>query len=70
MIYGIIIGSTITTEVVFSWPGLGRLTYEALLTRDFPLLQFAVLSWTLVVIVISLVVDLAYVVIDPRIKLA
>lgn len=69
MMYGLIIGAAITTEVVFSWPGLGRLTYDALLTRDFPLLQLAVLTWTLIVIVINFLVDLAYVAIDPRIRL-
>lgn len=69
MMYGLIIGAAITTEVVFSWPGLGRLTYDALLTRDFPLLQLAVLTWTLIVIMINFLVDLAYVAIDPRIRL-
>lgn len=69
LMWGLIVGAAITTEVVFAWPGLGRLTYEAMLTRDFPLLQFAVLTWTLLVLVINFVVDLAYVTIDPRIKL-
>jgi peptide/nickel transport system permease protein len=69
MMWGLIVGAAITTEVVFAWPGLGRLTYEAMLTRDFPLLQFAVLTWTFLVLVINFVVDLAYVAIDPRIKL-
>jgi peptide/nickel transport system permease protein len=66
--YGLIIAAAITTEVVFSWPGLGRATYEALLTRDFPLLQFAVLTWAALIIAINYLVDLAYVLLDPRIR--
>jgi peptide/nickel transport system permease protein len=67
--YGLIVAAAITTEVVFSWPGLGRATYEALLTRDFPLLQFAVLAWAALIIAINLVVDIIYVVLDPRIRI-
>lgn len=67
--YGLVVAAAITTEVVFSWPGLGRATYEALLTRDFPLLQFAVLTWAILIIAINLLVDLTYLILDPRIRL-
>jgi len=67
--YGIIIAASITTEVVFNWPGLGRLAYEAVLWRDYPLLQFTVLIWALIIICINLVVDISYVILDPRIRL-
>jgi peptide/nickel transport system permease protein len=67
--YGLIIAAAITTEVVFSWPGLGRATYEALLTRDFPLLQFAVLVWAALIIGINFLVDVLYLALDPRIRL-
>jgi peptide/nickel transport system permease protein len=67
--YGYIIASAITTEVVFSWPGLGRLAFEAVLWRDFPLLQFTVLIWAMLIVGINLLVDLTYVVLDPRIRL-
>lgn len=69
LMYGQIVAAAITTEVVFSWPGLGRATYEALLTRDFPMLQFAVLIWAALIIGINYIVDLIYVVLDPRIRL-
>lgn len=69
LMYGLIIAGAITTEVVFNWPGLGRLAYEAVLWRDFPLLQFVVLVFVLFVIVINFIVDVAYVVLDPRIRL-
>jgi peptide/nickel transport system permease protein len=67
--YGIIIAAAITTEVVFTWPGLGRLAYEAVLWRDFPLLQLTVLTWAALIILINFLVDLIYVVLDPRIRL-
>lgn len=67
--YGIIIAAAITTEVVFTWPGLGRLAYEAVLWRDFPLLQLTVLTWASFIIFINFAIDLVYVVLDPRIRL-
>jgi peptide/nickel transport system permease protein len=69
LMYGQIVAAAITTEVVFSWPGLGRATYEALLTRDFPMLQFTVLVWAALIIAINYVVDLIYLILDPRIRL-
>lgn len=67
--YGIIIAAAITTEVVFTWPGLGRLAYEAVLWRDFPLLQLTVLTWAFLIIIINFIVDIVYVILDPRIRL-
>ncbi len=67
--YGIIIAAAITTEVVFTWPGLGRLAYEAVLWRDFPLLQLTVLTWAFLIIIINFIVDVVYVILDPRIRL-
>jgi peptide/nickel transport system permease protein len=69
MMFGIAIASAITTEVIFNWPGLGRLAYEAVLWRDFPLLQFTVVMWALVIVTTNLIVDIAYVYLDPRISL-
>jgi peptide/nickel transport system permease protein len=69
LMYGQIIAAAITTEVVFSWPGLGRATYEALLTRDFPMLQFTVLVWAALIIAINYLVDIIYVLLDPRIRI-
>jgi peptide/nickel transport system permease protein len=67
--YGIMIAAAITTEVVFTWPGLGRLAYEAVLWRDFPLLQLTVLTWATLIIAINFIVDLVYVILDPRIRI-
>jgi peptide/nickel transport system permease protein len=67
--YGVIIASVIVVEVVFAWPGLGLLAYESVLWRDYPVLQLTVLVWASLVILINLVVDVSYMVIDPRIRL-
>jgi peptide/nickel transport system permease protein len=66
--YGVIIAAAIATETVFAWPGLGRLAYEAVTWRDFPLLQAVVLVWAALIIGINLLVDVAYGVLDPRIR--
>jgi peptide/nickel transport system permease protein len=67
--YGAAIGASITIEVVFAWPGLGRLAYEAIIWRDYPLLQFVVLTFSAIVIGINLLVDLSYMALDPRIRM-
>ena len=66
--YGLILGAAIATETVFSWPGLGRLAYEAVVFRDFPLLQATTVFWAGLIITINLAVDLAYGMMDPRIR--
>ena len=66
--YGVIIASAIVIEVVFGWPGLGRLAYESTLWRDYPVLQLTVVAWAVLVIVINMLVDVAYALIDPRIR--
>jgi len=55
-------------EIVFSWPGIGRLTYNSILTRDFPVVQGCVLFMALIFIFMNLIVDMMYAYIDPRIK--
>jgi ABC-type dipeptide/oligopeptide/nickel transport system permease component len=66
--FGVIIASSITTETVFVWPGIGRLVFEALLARDFPVIQGIVLVWSAIIIFLNLLVDLAYGFLDPRIR--
>ena len=57
----------ILIEIVFSWPGIGRAVYQAVLQRDYPMLQGAFLVLTLSVIFFNLVADLLYFRLDPRI---
>jgi peptide/nickel transport system permease protein len=66
--YGVIIASAIVIEVVFGWPGLGRLAYESTLWRDYPVLQLTVVVWAALVIFINMLVDIAYALVDPRIR--
>jgi len=65
-----ILGGVIVVEVVFAWPGLGRLVYTAVATRDYPVIQGAVLLIAGLFLLINLVVDALYAVVDPRIRLA
>ncbi len=66
--YGVIIASGVVIEVVFGWPGLGYLAYESTLWRDFPVLQLAVLVYTAIIVGINFLVDMAYGLIDPRVR--
>jgi peptide/nickel transport system permease protein len=64
----VLIGGVVVTESVFSIPGLGRLTVDAVLARDYPTVQAVVLLFSLAYVLINLVVDLTYTVLDPRIR--
>src|SRR5262245_6074998 len=66
--YGLLLAGAITTEVVFAWPGLGSLASESVARRDFPLIQAVTLLTSAMIVVINLSVDLAYAVLDPRIR--
>jgi peptide/nickel transport system permease protein len=65
---GVLLTGAIITETVFGWPGLGRLTVQAIETRDYPLVQGCVLLISLTYVVINLATDIAYVLVDPRIR--
>ena len=64
---GLVTGA-IVTETVFAWPGIGRLTYEAVIYRDFPLLQAVIIMAAVMIVFINLVVDVLYAYVDPRIR--
>lgn len=64
---GSLLGGAVVTETIFAWPGIGRLTIQAINTRDFPLVQGIILFFALIRISINLITDLLYVLIDPRI---
>lgn len=65
---GFVVTGAITVETVFSWPGLGLLTYEALRGPDIPLLQATFLLFSIAVIVANLLAELLYAIIDPRVR--
>ena len=64
----LLIGGAVITESVFAIPGLGRLTVDAILRRDYPVIQGVVLLFSFVYVLVNLVVDLLYTVFDPRIR--
>lgn len=64
----LLIGGVVVTESVYSIPGLGRLTVEAVLARDFPVIQAVILMFSFVYVLINLLVDLVYSLLDPRIR--
>jgi peptide/nickel transport system permease protein len=64
----LLIGGVVITESVFAIPGLGRLTVDAILRRDYPVIQGIILVFSGAYVVINLVVDMLYTVLDPRIR--
>jgi peptide/nickel transport system permease protein len=68
--FSILVTTAIVVETVFAWPGIGRLAYEAITSRDFPVIQAVVLLTAVIVAAVNLGVDCVYAVIDPRIRYA
>lgn len=66
--FAVIITMSIVVEVVFTWPGVGRLVYDAILFRDYPMIQAVVLMFSVIVMMVNLGVDILYGFIDPRIR--
>ncbi len=64
---GTLLGGAILTETIFSWPGLGRLVVDRILSRDYPVVQGCVLIIALIFVVVNLLVDISYAYVDPRI---
>ena len=67
---GVLLGGTVVTETVFSWPGVGRLIVQSVSQRDYPVIVAGVLVVSLIFVVVNLVVDLLYAALDPRVRLA
>ena len=65
---GLLIGGAIVTETVFALPGIGRLTVDAILRRDYPVIQGVVLLFSASYVLVNLAVDLSYMLFDPRIR--
>lgn len=66
--FGTLLAGTIVTETIFSWPGIGRLTVMAISSRDYPLLQGCILVIALSYVLVNLLTDVLYAVIDPRVR--
>jgi ABC-type dipeptide/oligopeptide/nickel transport system permease component len=68
--FGTLLAGTIVTETIFSWPGIGRLTVQAISSRDYPLLQGCILVIALSYVLVNLLTDVLYAFIDPRVRLS
>jgi ABC-type dipeptide/oligopeptide/nickel transport system permease component len=68
--FGTLLAGTIVTETIFSWPGIGRLTVLAISSRDYPLLQGCILVIALSYVLVNLLTDVCYALIDPRVRLS
>lgn len=67
--FGTVLGGAVLTETIFSWPGIGRLLITSIQSRDIPMVQGIVLVFATMFILVNLITDLLYTVIDPRVKL-
>lgn len=65
---GLLLGGAVLTETIFSWPGVGRYIFDAISFRDYPVIQSGILVIALIFVLINLIVDLLYAVLDPRIN--
>jgi peptide/nickel transport system permease protein len=68
--FGQLLGGVVITETVFSWPGIGKLTVDAIFARDYPVVQGAVLLTATMFVLINLITDCLYTVLDPRLRLS
>ena len=68
--FGTLLSGAVVTETVFAWPGVGRLAVQAIYTRDFSVVQVTVMVTAVLFVVINLLTDVVYVLLDPRIRVA
>jgi ABC-type dipeptide/oligopeptide/nickel transport system permease component len=66
---GTLLGGSVITETIFAWPGVGRLSVQAIYNRDYPVVQAAVFTLSATFVLVNLVVDVLYTYLDPRIRL-
>jgi peptide/nickel transport system permease protein len=66
---GALLTGALITEVIFSWPGIGRLLIGAIGARDYPLVEGCVLTFALTYVVVNMATDLLYAIVDPRVRL-
>ena len=66
--FALLISGVVVTESVFNLPGIGRLTVDAVLARDYPVIQAMILLTSLIYVTVNLLIDVAYTLLDPRIR--
>jgi len=65
---GTMLSGSVLVEVVFAWPGMGRLLYDGVLARDYPLIVGIILVVAVAVVLVNLLTDVIYAIVDPRIR--
>jgi peptide/nickel transport system permease protein len=68
MLFALLITGEVVIETVFNWPGIGRLSWEAMVARDFPVVQGVILIVAALVLFVNLLVDILYAYVDPQIR--
>ena len=66
--FAALLGGAVITETVFSWPGIGSLVYDSILARDYNMVQGSIVIYAILVVIVSLIVDITYAYLDPRIR--
>ncbi len=66
--FGLLLAGALLTETVFSWPGIGKYVVKAVTMRDYPVVQGCVMFFAFIFVIVNLIADILYVLIDPRIK--
>jgi len=67
---GALLSGTLITEIIFSWPGIGRLLISAIGARDYPVVEGCVLTFAMTYVVVNMATDLAYAIVDPRVRIS
>jgi peptide/nickel transport system permease protein len=67
---GLLLSGAVLTETVFAWPGVGSWLKDAIFDRDYPVLQGGILFLAVVFVVVNLIVDISYAILNPRVRLS
>jgi peptide/nickel transport system permease protein len=68
--FGNLLGGTVVIETIFAWPGIGLTLYDAIISRDYPMVQAGILVLAAAFVLVNLLVDITYRLLNPRIRLA
>jgi len=66
---GFLLGGAVVVETVFAWPGIGMLVVDSIFARDYPVVQGVILTIAVMVVLVNILVDVIYTILDPRIRL-
>ncbi len=64
-----LVGGAVVVEVIFAWPGIGLLVVDSIFARDYPVVQGVIMTIAVLVVIVNILVDIVYTIIDPRIRL-